>query len=86
MNEENGAATRSVRASARRSMGASELPEIIEVEFQNGDGAVVGKGSWNTTTGEFKVDRWYDLQGRKLNGKPTTKGSYFKNGRRVIVK
>lgn len=86
VNEENGAATRSVRASARRSMGASELPEIIEVEFQNGDGAVVGKGSWNTTTGEFKVDRWYDLQGRKLNGKPTTKGSYFKNGRRVIVK
>ena len=86
VNEENAAATRSVRASARRSMGASELPEIIEVEFQNGDGAVVGKGSWNTTTGEFKVDRWYDLQGRKLNGKPTTKGSYFKNGRRVIVK
>ena len=29
---------------------------------------------------------WYDLGGRKLNGKPAQKGIYIKNGRKVVVK
>jgi hypothetical protein len=29
---------------------------------------------------------WYTLDGRKLNGKPTTKGLYIVNGRKVVVK
>ena len=29
---------------------------------------------------------WYTLDGRKLNGKPTQKGMYVKNGRKVVVK
>ena len=29
---------------------------------------------------------WYDLNGRKLNGKPAQKGVYIKNGRKVVVK
>ena len=28
----------------------------------------------------------YDLQGRKLNKKPTTKGLYINNGRKILVK
>ena len=28
---------------------------------------------------------WYDLNGRKLNGKPAQKGIYIKNGRKVVV-
>ena len=28
---------------------------------------------------------WYDLNGRKLNGKPAQKGVYIKNGKKVIV-
>ena len=31
-------------------------------------------------------DNWYDLNGRKLNGMPTTKGVYILNGRKVVVK
>jgi hypothetical protein len=31
-------------------------------------------------------DRFYDLNGRKLNAKPTTKGVYLFNGRKVVVK
>ena len=31
-------------------------------------------------------DSWYDLQGRKLDGQPTTKGVYIKNGKKVVVK
>ena len=29
---------------------------------------------------------WYDLNGRKLNGKPAQKGIYIKNGKKIIVK
>ncbi len=29
---------------------------------------------------------WYDLRGRKLGKKPTVQGSYFYNGRRIVVK
>ena len=28
---------------------------------------------------------WYDLNGRKLNGKPSQKGIYIKNGKKVVV-
>ena len=29
---------------------------------------------------------WYDLSGRKLDGEPTTKGVYIKDGKKVVVK
>ena len=28
---------------------------------------------------------WYDLKGRKLSGKPTKKGLYIRNGRKVVI-
>ena len=31
-------------------------------------------------------DEWYTLDGRKLNGKPTTKGLYIVNGKKVMIK
>lgn len=31
-------------------------------------------------------DAWYDLNGRRLQAKPTTKGVYILNGRKVVVK
>ena len=30
-------------------------------------------------------DAWYDLQGRKLNGKPMQKGLYICNGKAVVI-
>ena len=78
--------TRSINASARRPVNVADLPELIDVNIQDGKGKVVGTGTLDTRTGEFKVDRWFDLQGRRLNGKPTTKGTYYNNGRKVIVK
>ena len=29
---------------------------------------------------------WYDLNGRKLEGRPTKKGVYINNGRKVVIK
>ena len=31
-------------------------------------------------------DSWYDLSGRKLDGEPTAKGVYIKDGKKVVVK
>ena len=31
-------------------------------------------------------DKWYDLNGRKLNGMPTKRGIYILNGKKVVVK
>ena len=33
-----------------------------------------------------EADAWYDLNGRKLSGKPTQKGIYINNGKKVVVK
>ena len=32
------------------------------------------------------ADLWFDLRGRKLNGKPTDKGKYLHNGRVEVVR
>jgi hypothetical protein len=29
---------------------------------------------------------WYTLDGRKMQGKPTQKGVYIKNGHKVVIK
>jgi hypothetical protein len=35
---------------------------------------------------ENDADAWYSLDGRKLSGKPSVKGVYVNNGRKVIIK
>ncbi len=74
---------------AKSSVGGtdlSELPETLDVILVDEKGSAIGGGTVNTVTGQFRMDHWYDLQGRKLKGKPTTKGTYYHNGKMVIVK
>ena len=40
----------------------------------------------NFTNDTNSNDAWYDLNGRKLNGKPTAKGLYINNGKKVVIK
>ena len=51
--------------------------------------------AWNQTTGikegrwemeEGRSERWYTLDGRRLNGKPSAKGLYIVNGKKTVVK
>jgi len=35
---------------------------------------------------ENDADNWYTLDGLKLNGKPTQKGLYINNGKKVAIK
>jgi len=62
------------------------LPDELDIEIENENGIVVQTGTLNTVTGEVRMDRWFDLKGRRLNSKPTVKGTYYKNGKKVIIK
>ena len=76
-------------SSAKSAVGGtdlSELPETMDVILVDEKGTTIGGGTVNTVTGQFRMDHWYDLQGRKLKGKPSTKGTYYHNGKMVIVK
>ena len=67
-------------------LGQSVIPDVIEIEVEDETGLVVGTGKLNTVTGEVRMDRWFDLKGRKLNSKPTAKGVYYKNRKKAIIK
>lgn len=65
-----------------------ELPESLNVVIRGEEGTTV-IGTINTRTGEFRSadNRWFDLNGRYLgNKKPSVKGTYYNNGKKVIVK
>ena len=73
--------------SASGSLGHSAvLPDVIDIEVEDENGIVVETGKLNTVTGEVRMDRWFDLKGRKLNSRPSVKGTYYKNGKKVIIK
>ena len=66
--------------------GGITLPDEIDIEVENENGIVVETGKLNTVTGAVRMDCWFDLKGRRLNSKPTVKGTYYKDGKRVIIK
>ena len=66
---------------------ADDLPATIDVIFLDENGETTAIHSLNTYTGEFSTATgWYDMKGRKLDKKPTIKGTYFNNGKKVVIK
>ena len=74
-----------------------ELPSSIVVRLlsnvgpgNQGDddnqGGTTAIGTLDTETGEIDFGGWYDMSGRKLSAKPTQKGLYIHNGKKVIIK
>jgi hypothetical protein len=51
-------------------------------------GEIDGIGEIRLSTGEvtFDPNAWYDLNGRKLDGKPTQKGIYINGGKKIAIK
>ena len=65
----------------------ANAPDELNVVIDEDDGETTFVGTLNAATGEIKIiDNWFDMKGRKLNAKPTTKGIYYYNGKRVIVR
>ena len=76
-------------APARRmTRGASvdELPSRITVRLVSSNGETTGIGELDTATGEISMDGWWTLDGVRLSGKPTKKGLYINNGKKVVIK
>lgn len=63
-----------------------ELPEQMTVVLVGSDGQKTAIGTIDTRTGEVTTGSWYSLSGRQLNGKPSAKGVYINNGRKVVIK
>ena len=74
-------------ASARRMAPASEeMPQRIAVRLVSANGVTTAIGELDTKTGEFSFNDWFSLDGSKLSGKPTEKGVYINNGKKVVIK
>ena len=78
----------SQNAPRRHAADQEALPSKMSIRLVGANGTVTGIGTLDTTTGEvsFDSDTWYSMDGRRLNSKPSTRGIYIKNGKKVIVK
>ena len=82
-----GAGIGSCRAYFKIGDGAQLARRLTAFNIDFGDDEATGiisvHGSGAMVSG---ADAWYSLDGRKLSGKPTAKGLYIVNGKKVIVK
>ena len=66
-----------------------EFPKSISVYLVDSDKkGTTYIGQMNTSTGEIvkEDNRWFDMKGRVLDHKPTAKGTYYNNKKKVIIK
>ena len=72
----------------RAASAGEQLPATIKVRLINANGELTAIGSLQTKTGEVTLDgdAWYTLDGRRIDGKPGTKGIYINNNKKVIIK
>lgn len=69
------------------SIKPEDLPETIDVIFEEENGETTSIARMNTLTGEMSAaEGWFDMKGRKLDKKPSQKGTYFNNGKKVVIK
>ena len=79
------------QSSSSRSLDDSPLLPVISHDTlrsslpENGDASMALPRSVSTPVAQG-ADRWFDLQGRLLKGKPTVKGTYYHNGNAVVIK
>ena len=70
----------------RGAASTEELPQTITVVLLSSSGETTAIGTLDTKTGDITLDGWYTMDGRKLEGKPTKKGLYINNGRKIVIK
>ena len=71
-----------------RSASGDDLPATITVRLVSRNGETTAIGEIDTKTGKmtFDSEAWYTLDGVRLSGKPSKKGLYINNGRKVVIK
>ena len=66
--------------------GAKASTRITSYNIGFGDGGTTGIVDMKHETINIKNDTWFSLDGRRLQGKPTQKGVYINNGKKVVIK
>jgi hypothetical protein len=76
------------RALTRSAAATDDLPQSIIVRLVSRSGETTAIGEIDTTTGKmtFDSEAWYTLDGVRLSSKPSTKGIYINNGRKIVIK
>ena len=64
--------------------GNSPAPQFMPIIDFNG--SMTGIDALLVNSEEVNSEKWYDLNGRKLQKKPTQKGVYLLNGRKVVMR
>jgi hypothetical protein len=66
--------------------GNSPAPQFISIADIADGGNVTGIDATLVNSEEVNSEKWYSVNGQKLQKKPTQKGVYLHNGRKVIVR
>ena len=66
--------------------GNLPAPQYLSVAGMTGDSDALGIEELRGESSDVSGDRWYDLNGRRLQGRPAAKGVYILNGRKTVVK
>ncbi len=76
------------RALTRSAAATEELPQSITVKLISASGETTAIGTLDTKTGEvtFGSEAWYTLDGVRLSSKPSSKGIYINNGKKIVIK
>lgn len=76
------------RGLTRSAAATDDLPQSITVRLVSRNGETTAIGEIDTKTGKmtFDSEAWYTLDGVRLSGKPSTKGIYINNGRKIVIK
>ena len=71
-----------------RAAATDDLPATITVRLVSRSGETTAIGTLDTKTGEISFDgeAWYTLDGVRLSSKPSTKGIYINNGRKIVIR
>ena len=71
-----------------RAAATDDLPASITVRLVSRSGETTAIGEIDTKTGKmtFDSEAWYTLDGVRLSGKPSSKGIYINNGKKVAIK
>ncbi|KWW26630.1 MAG: Uncharacterized protein AUK63_2566, partial [bacterium P3] len=66
--------------------GALLARRLTAFNIDFGDDETTGIISTTNDTNDTNSDAWYSLDGVRLNGKPSAKGVYINNGKKVVIK
>ena len=74
-------------APGRDGSSTSDIPDRINVRLLGSDGNITAVGSIDLSTGDVTIERWFDINGRAVEGTPSAPGLYLNdNGKKVMIK